>query len=458
MREFKPELRDLDMRFVDSSRRHFLAQFGLGLGGLGLTDLLASQQLLDRGGHFPARAKRVIHIFCSGGPSHVDTFDPKPALAQWEGKDVPEVGGAPLPSPFGFERRGESGIEMSALFPKLGAHADKLAVLRAMHTDTPEHKSAQLMTHTGSGRLPRPSLGSWTLYGLGTVNQNLPGFVAIGNGGFGGAKCWNSGFLPSVYQGTQIRAIRPQVEQMIANIHNPKLGGKEQRRQLDLTQEMNRIHAERHGAEADLEARIAAFELAFNMQTEASEAFDVSGETELTKKLYGKQKLGQTLLVARRLVESGVRFVQVWHGSWDHHTDIKGGLSKLAGEADEPIAALLTDLELRGLLDDTLVLWGGEFGRTPGYDRSGGSAPGRDHHSEAYSMWMAGGGVRGGVAHGETDDFGMRGVSGRVHIHDLHATILHLLGFDHTRLTYRYNGRDFRLTDVHGHVVREILS
>jgi len=449
-----------------TDRRKFLFRFGGGLGSLGLAGLLADDRLIAAEGsplaskdpHFPAKAKRVIHIFCSGGPSHVDAFDPKPSLQKWAGKEVPEVGGTPLPSPFAFKPCGESGIEMSELFPKLSVHADKLAVLRAMHTDTPEHKSAQLLTHTGSGRLTRPSVGSWSLYGLGTMNQNLPGFIAIGTGGFGGAKCWSSGFLPSVYQGTQIRAIRPQVDQMIANIQNPEMDRESQRRQLDFTQILNRQHSRLSGNEPDLEARILAYELAFNMQTEAADVFDVSKEPDSSKRLYGKDKLGQTLLVARRLVESGVRFVQVWHGSWDHHTEIESGMKERCGESDEAIAGLLTDLEERGLLKDTLVIWGGEFGRTPGYDRSGSGNPGRDHHNDAYSMWMAGGGIRGGTVHGESDEFGMRGLDGRVHIHDLHATILHLLGFDHEKLTYRYNGRDFRLTDVYGNVVKEILA
>lgn len=443
------------------NRRHFLNQFGMGMGALSLGPLLADEAsgpLATRQPHFPAKAKHVIHIFCSGGPSHVDTFDPKPALKKWEGKEVPEVGGSPLPSPFQFKPCGQSGIEVSELFPKLGQHVDKMAVLRAMHTDTPEHKSAQRLVHTGAAQLARPSLGSWALYGLGTENQNLPGFVAIGNGGFGGPNCWNSSFLPSVYQGTQIRTVRPRVEDMIENISHSDPDAKAQREILNFTQQLNQADAERFGHESELEARIHAFELAYNMQTEAADVFDLSRESKATHQLYGSGKLGPSLLTARRMVEAGVRFVQVWHGSWDHHNAINKELPVRAAEADQSIAGLLTDLDERGLLKDTLVVWGGEFGRTPGYDKRGNGAPGRDHHNSAFTSWIAGGGVKGGIVHGASDEFGMNGVEGRVHIHDLHATILHLLGFDHERLTYRYSGREFRLTDVYGEVVKEILA
>jgi uncharacterized protein (DUF1501 family) len=282
--------------------------------------------------------------------------------------------------------------------------------------------------------------------------------VAIGNGGFGGSKCWSSGFLPSIYQGTQIRKVENSVEKMIRNIRNPRFTEQEQRTQLDLIKSLNEQHAEQAAHETDLEARIASFELAFRMQTTASDVFDVSREPESVHKLYGKSQLGTTLLVARRMVQSGVRFVQVSHGSWDHHTQIKTSLKTRAGECDQPLAALLTDLQQSGRLEDTLVIWGGEFGRTPGYDRSGTGEPGRDHHNDCFSMWMAGGGVKGGLVHGQTDEFGAKGVADRVSIHDLHATLLHLLGFDHEQLTYRYNGRDFRLTDVYGKVVRQILA
>lgn len=445
------------------NRRQLLQSCGMGLGALGLQTLLKQEGLAGgplsvKPTHFPARAKRMIHIFCSGGPSQIDTFDPKPALNHWAGKSVPEIGGAPLPCPYKFTKRGASGIEISELFPNLGGHVDKLAILRAMHTDVPEHRSAQLLMHTGAGQLPRPSIGSWLLYGLGTENTSLPGFVAIGNGGFGGAKCWHNGFLPSVYQGTNIATVRESVEQMLPNIRNQSLTLAQQRRELDLTQALNRLDSERHGAEADLDARVHAFELAFNMQTEAADVFDLSRETTSTRKLYGGSKLATSLIAARRMVEQGVRFVQVWHGSWDHHDKIYSELPALAQEADEAIAGLLADLEQRGLLKETLVLWGGEFGRTPGYDKGGKSEPGRDHHNAAFTAWLAGGGVRGGTIHGATDEFGMTGIEGRVHTHDLHATILHLMGFDHERLTYRYNGRDFRLTDVYGKVVREVLA
>lgn len=429
--------------------------------------MLASEQstraalespLAPRTPHFPGRARRVIHIFCAGGPSHVDTWDPKPALNQWEGRTVPILGATPLPSPFQFRRQGESGIEVSELFPKLGAHVDKLAVLRALHTNTPEHKNATLMMTTGSGQLPKPSVGSWLLYGLGAENQNLPGYISIGSGGFGGSRCWSSGFLPGLYQGTNLRRIDRRVERMIENIRHPVLNRSEQRSQLDLAQALNRHHLKQTGHEADLEARIQSFELAFRMQAAATEVFDTSGESQHTRREYGETQFGETLLVARRLAEAGVRFVQVYHGSWDHHSDINKGLTRISKECDQPLAAMLADLEQRDMLKDTLVIWGGEFGRTPGYDKRGRGEPGRDHHSDCFSMWMAGGGVRPGMVYGQTDEFGARGLSGRVHVHDLHATILHLLGFDHERLTYRYNGRDFRLTDVYGNVIQDILG
>jgi hypothetical protein len=448
-------------------RRKFLRRFGMGIGGMGLAAMLAEAQqalgevsspLAERPSHFPGRAKRVIHIFCAGGPSHVDTWDPKPALAQWAGQTVPALGATPLPSPFKFVKRGESGTEVSELFPKVGAHVDKLAVLRAVHTDTPEHQNATLMMTTGSGRLPKPSLGSWVLYGLGTENQNLPGYISIGSGSFGGSKCWSSGFLPSSYQGTNLRRIDSRVERMIENIRNPTLNTQEQRQELDLVQSLNRQHLQRSGSESDLEAQIEAFELAFRMQTAASDVFDISKESASVQKSYGGSTFGNTLLVARRLAEAGVRFVQVFHGSWDHHSDIDQGLRQLAKESDQPIAALLADLERSGMLDETLVIWGGEFGRTPGYDKRGRGEPGRDHHHQCFSMWMSGGGVKPGIVYGETDEFGARGLDGRIHVHDLHATLLHLLGFDHERLTYRYNGRDFRLTDVYGNVVHDILA
>lgn len=448
-----------------SSRRQFLQRFGMGLGSLGLAAICGGNEsqggespLVPQATHFPAKAKHVIHIFCAGGPSHVDTWDPKPALAKYEGQEVPALGGVPLPSPFRFRKQGESGIEVSNLFPQLGQHVDKMAVLRAMHTETPEHQSATLLMNTGSGRLPRPSVGSWLLYGLGTENQDLPGYISIGSGGFGGSKSWSSGFLPSIYQGTNLRRIDKQIERMIPNIRNAELSLAEQRSQLDLAKALNTRHFAQTAEEQDLEARIQSFELAFRMQTAASDVFDLSGEPKHVVEQYGTSQFGSTMLAARRLVENGVRVVQVFHGSWDHHSDIKNSLEQRAGECDQPIAALLSDLERLGLLDETLVVWAGEFGRTPGYDRRGRGEPGRDHHAGCFSAWMAGGGVRGGCVHGETDEFGTRGVSGRVGIHDLHATILHLLGFDHEQLTYRYNGRDFRLTDVYGNVVREILA
>tara|TARA_R110002049_G_scaffold4601_5_gene32423 strand:+ start:604164 stop:605558 length:1395 start_codon:yes stop_codon:yes gene_type:complete len=451
----------------DLGRRQFLSRFGMGFGSVALAAMAADQRLANasessplaqQATHFAAKAKRVIHVFCNGGPSHVDTWDPKPALSKWEGKTIPALGATPLPSPFKFTRRGESGIEVSELFPKLSAHVDKLAVLRAVHTDSPEHKSATLMMTTGSARLPKPSLGSWVLYGLGTENQNLPGYISIGSGGFGGNKCWGSSFLPSMYQGTNLRKIASEVERMIENIRNPEFDLAQQRTELDLVQALNQHHFQRSNQEANLDAEIQSLELAFRMQSEATSAFDISGESQSVVKSYGNSEFGKTLLVARRLAESGVRFVQVFHGTWDHHVAINKNLKTISRECDQPLAALLADLQRLGMLEDTLVVWGGEFGRTPGYDKRGRGEPGRDHHSDCFSMWMAGGGVKPGLVYGETDEFGAAGLSGRVHVHDLHATVLHLLGFDHEKLTYRYNGRDFRLTDVYGNVVQDIIA
>jgi hypothetical protein len=453
-----------------ATRRQFLNRFGMGFGALSLGALLGQASsgtaqgaaaslspMAPKSGHFPGTAKRVIHIFTQGGPSHIDTWDPKPGMAAHVGKDVPEIGGLPLPSQFPFKKMGQSGTEVSSLFPKIGESIDEIAVIRSMKTDIPAHEFATVMMHTGSGRLVKPSMGSWALYGLGSENQNLPGFVALG-GGLGGATNWRSAFLPGAFQGTLVSSVSLPAEKIIANIKSSHANLGDQRKQLDLLRSINEQHAEQLQREAVLESRIQSFELAFKMQTEAVDVFDVTKEPESIRAMYGDTEIGRRMLVARRLVENGVRFVQVWAGGWDHHTDVKGNLEKQAGIIDQPVGALLRDLKQRGMLDDTLVVWGGEFGRTPRHDKGARGEPGRDHHHKAFCSWMAGGGIKGGQVHGATDEFGYDVTENPVHVHDLHATILHLLGFDHEKLTYRYNGRDFRLTDVYGNVVKGLLA
>jgi hypothetical protein len=415
--------------------------------------------------HFPAKAKRVLHIFAVGGPSHVDTWDPKPALARHDGKVLTGLDGIAFGSPFKFRKRGNSGIEVSEVFPKLGEHVDDMVVVRSMHTDLPAHDFAQLMMNTGSGRFVRPSMGSWLTYGLGTFNQNLPGFIALTPGPMAnGSQQWRSAFLPGVYQGTPINTRFTDIERLIENIRNHYVGRDEQRAQLDLLARLNERHGEQAKADPDLEARIQTFELAYQMQMEASDAFDISKEPARVREAYAADTVqGRQMLIARRLLEKGVRVVQVWHGSWDHHQDLANALPARARECDQPIAALLADLKGRGLLDDTLVIWGGEFGRmprrqVPTVEIRASTPPGRDHNNRAFSVWLAGGGVKRGTVYGATDELGFAAVEDKVHVHDLHATILHLMGFDHERLTYRYNGRDFRLTDVFGRVVKEIIA
>ena len=362
------------------------------------------------------------------------------------------MSGVAMPSPFKFNRMGQSGIEVSEVFPKIGEHVDDLAIIRSMWTDIPAHEVATVMMNTGSFRLARSrASGSWTVYGLGTENQNMPGFISLRPGGGlppGGTQNWSASFLPGVYQGTSINTQASSVSEMVQNIRNPYVSVTEQRRQLDLIHQLNELHSQNLQKDAQLEARIQAYEIAFKMQSAATDAFDYQKETPETKALYGDTTQGRQLLIARRLLERGVRFVQVWAGGWDHHQDIAEKLPKSAGEIDQPLGAFMTDLKRLGLFDSTLVIWGGEFGRTATRDRNGGDTPGRDHSSKGFSTWMAGGGVKGGTIYGATDDFGTHAVQDKVHVHDLHATILALLGFDHTKLTFRYNGRDFRLTDV----------
>ena len=454
------------------TRRQFLSRLGMGFGALGLASLMrqdtlfgmdadsSASPLTPKTPPLPAKAKRVIHIFAQGAPSQVDTWDPKPSLGRFDGQAIGERGVA-MPSPFKFQRAGRSGIEVSEVFPKLAAHVDDMAIIRSMYTDIPAHEIATVMMNTGSRQIPKPSVGSWSLYGLGSENQNMPGFISLHSGGGlppGGTQNWGSAFLPGVYQGTSINTSAGDVDKMIENISSPYVSTEEQRRQLDLIQQLNELHAQDLQKDAQLEARIEAYEIAFKMQAAASDAFDLSKEPQNITDLYGSSAQGRQMLIARRLLERGVRFVQVWAGGWDHHQDIETKLPNSAREIDQPVAGFLADLKQRGLLDSTLVIWGGEFGRTPTKDRNGEAKPGRDHNAKGFSIWLAGGGVKGGTVYGATDELGEKAVENPVHIHDLHATILGLLGFDHTKLTYRYNGRDFRLTDVSGNVVKGIMA
>jgi hypothetical protein len=466
------------------SRRQFLARSGLGFGALSLAGLMAQDYfgagramagspLAPKLPHYPGKAKAVIQVFASGAPSHIDTFDPKPELIRQDGKPLPGMGGVAFASPFQFAQHGQSGLWVSELFPKLAAHADELAVIRSMWTDIPDHDTGTTMMNTGATRVSRPSVGSWVLYGLGSENRNLPGFISLRPGGMptAGTKNWQSAFLPGVYQGTSVNTMFEHPNQMVENIRNEFLPLDRQRMQLDLVQQLNSIHSRNLQQDPQLEARIESLEMSFKMQTEALEAFDLGGESESALGLYeslytdyfGAQSPrllpeGRQLLIARRLVERGVRFVQVWHNGWDHHSKLEDGIRRKAGEIDGPLAGLLADLKQRGLLDSTLVVWGGEFGRTPTKDRNGGTGAGRDHNQRAFSVWLAGGGIKGGTPYGTTDELGARAVEDKVHVHDLHATILALLGINHEKLTFRYNGRDFRLTDTSGRVVREIIA
>ena len=468
------------------SRREAIQRCGVGFGALALHDLLTQQAAAGDGGagqnpllpkapQFPAKAKRVIHIFANGGPSHVDTFDPKAALAKYAGQPMPgktpkteRPTGALYPSPFKFQKYGESGTEVSELFQHTAKHIDDICLVRSMHADVPNHEPSLLLMNTGEARLVRPSMGSWMTYGLGTENQNLPAFIAMCPGGYPiqESQNWQSGFLPGIYQGTYIDTKHQEVEKLIENIRNEKMTTTQQRRQLDLLQRLNRRHQEQRDADPQLEARIQSFELAYRMQMEAAEVFDVRNEPKHVLEKYGKGVQARQLLIARRLLEHGVRYVQVWHGQgqpWDNHDDIEKRHRELAGQCDRAIGALLSDLKERGMLEETLVIWGGEFGRTPTVElpkegSNQGKINGRDHNHYGFSMWIAGGGVKGGHVHGATDEFGFKATENRVHVHDLHATLLHLLGFDHEKFTYRWAGRDFRLTDVHGRVIREMLA
>jgi len=458
------------------SRRDFLSRCGMGLGALGLGHLLqagageALNPLAPRPPHFPGKAKRVIHFFLNGGASHVDTFDYKPALERYAGKPLPVMfrterkTGAAFPSPFKFHKYGQSGIEISDLFPKVAQFADDLAVIRSMQANVPNHEPSLMLMNCGDAVMSRPSVGSWVTYGLGTENQNLPGFISMCPGGYPikEAENWQSGFLPGVYQGTYINTQHTDLEKLIENIRNNHATLPQQRMQLDFLQRINAAHQAQRPEDARLEARIQSFELAYRMQMEAADAFDLAREPEYIRADYGDTVHGRQTLIARRLLERGVRFVQLWHGAgqpWDDHGDIMNH-QKLSRQIDQPIAALMRDLKERGMFEDTLILFAGEFGRTPSVELSDAvkESKGRDHNPYGFSVWMAGGGVKGGTIYGATDEFGFQAVENPVHVHDLHATMLHLLGFEHEKFTYRYAGRDFRLTDVRGKVVQNVVA
>jgi hypothetical protein len=474
----KPNLAD---RFL--TRRDFLTRCGMGFGMLSLANILAPHlaqageainnisPLAPKASPFPAKAKRVIHIFANGGPSHVDTFDPKPELARLHGKPLPmdnlkteRKTGAAFQSPFKFKKHGQSGIEVSELFSNVAEHIDDIAVIRSMNADVPNHEPSLLLMNCGEARLPRPSMGSWVTYGLGTVNQNLPGFITMCPGGYPiqESQNWQSAFLPGIYQGTYINTKHEEIEKLIEHIKNKSISMPEQRQELDVLRELNEQHARRRAQDAQLEARIQSFELAYRMQIDATDAFDVAREPEHVRKMYGPGTQARQLLIARRLLERGVRFVQVWSGAdngfprrnWDSHEDIARDHEDMGTSMDIPAAALLKDLKARGLLDDTIVIWTTEFGRMPCSQGS----KGRDHNPFTFTSWLAGGGIRGGTTYGSSDEWSYKAVDKPTYCYDLHATLLHLLGIDHEKLTFRHNGIDRRLTDVHGHVINDLLA
>ncbi|MEY4566395.1 MAG: hypothetical protein RLY14_1365 [Planctomycetota bacterium] len=465
------------MNSIAISRRQWLQSTGMGFGGIGFAGMMQQIQASDRlatiadgGLHFAPKAKRVIFLFMNGGPSHVDTFDPKPDLKKHEGekpsKDIDRRAKAGyVPSPFHFRPHGESGVVMSELFPLMAKCADDLCVIRSMYTDVPNHEPGLIIMHSGVQQPTRPSIGSWVTYGLGTENENLPGYVVLGpRRPVVGPHLWSNSFLPGAYQGMAVNTQDMKVEKLVSNLNHPSLNRSEQKEQLDLLANLNRLHADVRQRDAALESQIKAMEVAFSMQMEASEAFDISRESEKTIEMYGDTLFGRQCLLARRLSERGVRFVTSYYLTpggnqpWDTHANNDEQHRKLCADSDQATAALLTDLKQRGLLQDTLVIWSGEFGRTPYAQPNDKGKHGRDHHHSAFCTLLAGGGVKGGMMYGATDELGMFSVENRVHVHDLHATVLYLLGINHEKLTYRYSGRDFRLTDVHGEIVKGILA
>lgn len=471
------------------SRRELLRSSGFGIGSLALGGLLGESALAApkrtvksvsplaaAAPHFAPKAKRIIHLFMNGGPSQIDTFDPKPNLQELDGQKLPDSVkntlqptqrnrvGVIFASPFKFNKYGQSGLEVSELFPNVAQHADDLCVVRSMVGEVANHSPGLLLTNCGHSTLARPSLGSWLLYGLGTESEDLPGFVVLCPSGMPTAQSrnWTSAFLPGVFQGTHIET-ENGAKEFIPNLSRKDIRPGSQRAQVALTQFLNQRHAAQRVEDERLESRIHSMELAFRMQTAATDVFDLQQEPAHIREMYGDTTQGRNMLIARRLAERGVRYVQCYHGGgqpWDNHGAIVPRIKQLTKESDQPIAALLTDLKQRGMLEDTLVIWGGEMGRTS-TTQSGQKnmdKVGRDHHIDGYTIWMAGGGTKGGTMYGSTDDFGLAAQDNPTTVHDLHATILHLMGFDHHDLTYHYSGRDFRLTDVHGRVIQDLIA
>lgn len=457
------------------SRRNMLQRASAGVGTIGLANLLGSGQAragsVASNAHLAARAKNVIFLFMNGGPSQFDTFDPKPALEKYAGQKSPAMPGRTvpprfLPSPFRFTKCGQSGIEVSETLPRIAEVIDDVCVIRSMQADSPNHEPAILQMHTGHLQPTRPSFGSWLTYGLGTENQNLPGYVVLRprDGIAVGPALWSSAFLPGQFQGASFITRDMAVDKLIKNLRSPRWSRTDQRGQLDLLSRLNALYDRQSGADDRLNAEIEAMETAFRMQKTALRDLDISQEPSSVRKLYGQSSFGQSVLLARRLVEAGVRVITVYYTGegrqpWDTHQQHNRLHQELCTDADRATAALIRDLKSRGMLEETLVIWGGEFGRTPyGEYREDPAMVGRDHHHQGFTMLLAGGGVRGGRVYGSTDELGMQVAEHPVHVHDLHATILHLMGIDHTQLTYRYAGRDFRLTDVYGKVIREIIA
>jgi Protein of unknown function (DUF1501) len=453
----------------DLSRRGLIQSLCGGLGSVGLTALLGERQAdAATPGHYagpqlPAKAKSVIFLFMAGGPSQLDMFDPKPILAKYEGQRPNSVDlrterqtGGLLPSPFQFKKAGRSGVEVSELLPQISTVIDDICVIRSMYTFNPTHVPARSLIHSGTVLANRPSFGAWVSYGLGTENDNLPAFVVLTPGG-AGEGMWRAGFLPAEHQGVPFNDAEIEPEKMIANLRNQWLDPAAQRRQLDALQALNQGFDTSFGADPYLDGRIKSMEAAYRMQFEASQVYDIRKEPESIRAEYGKTPFANGCLMARRLVEAGVRFIHIYYGNgqpWDDHKGINKELTARCPDMDQAAAALVRDLKRRGMLDSTLVVWGGEFGRTPVSE----SGDGRDHNPYGYTMWVAGGGFKGGLAYGSTDEFGFKAADNPVSIHDLHATLLNQMGVDHTKLTYRYAGRDFRLTDVYGDVVKDLLA